>query len=310
MTMRPDIARAFQHLVSIFDMSALASQEQILAAARDAIERYGDIVPREPEADVRIQPVAIGGMAAEWLLPPGCATEQRLLFLHGGGLICGSRNSHRPTAAELARRTGFAVLNIDYRLAPEHVFPAAHDDAAAAFTHLCATAPDGSPAPARRAFIAGNSAGANLALDVCAQGLARGDRLPDALALLTPCLDNTQNPRRPERATDPIINDRTVAPMALYAAGTPLDDPRISALFLPDAVLERFPPILIQASAAEFLLPDAQTLAGRLTGLGRRNVLSVWPDMPHDWHSFLRFLPEARAALTEAAQFLIRCAGA
>jgi acetyl esterase/lipase len=303
MTLRPDIARAFAHLTSLFDFSALSSQEEVMAAVRTGIERYGDVTSRQPESGITITPVRIGALEAEWITAPAMDADRRILYLHGGGLICGTLSSHRAIAAEMARQSGFSVLNIAYRIAPEHIFPAAHDDAAQAYTWLQDNGPDGARSRACALFILGDSAGGNLAMSVCARAIAQKARLPDRLALLGPCLDNTDNPRRLDRASDPIINRQAVAPMALYAANMPLEDPRISPLYLTDAVLAQFPPVLIQASAAEFLLPDSQILAARLATLGRRNVLSVWPDMPHDWHLFVHHLPEARAALAEAVRF-------
>lgn len=302
--MRADIVQAFTHLITNFDLSGAASPQETVTMARAGLECYGDVAPREPITDVTCEAIRIGSMDAEWIFAPGADLGRRLLHIHGGGLIGGSLSSHRPMAAELARRTGFAVLHIAYRLAPENIFPAAHDDCAAAYGWMEHSAPGGITAPATRMFISGDSAGGNLAVATCARAIKDGGRIPDALALLCPTLDNTDNPVRPVRASDPVINANAVAPMAAYAAAVPLSDPWISTLYLPDMLLAEFPPTLIQASAAEFLLPDSLTLSARLTGLDRRHVLSIWPALPHVWHAFVCLLPEAKAALAEAALFL------
>ncbi len=301
-TDRPDIARAFAHLVGLLDFSALSAMEDIVAAARAAMEKYGDVLPRTLLTGLVQQPAQIGALAGEWLFPPEAPQDTRILYLHGGGMLTGSLASHRAIAAELARQSGLAVLTIAYRLAPEHVFPAGHDDCAAAWAFIQDNGPHGA-APARQLFLAGDSAGGTLAAATCARMIAQRNRVPDALALLGPCLDNRDAPQRADSAGDPIINNAMVGGIALYAAATARDHPALSPLLLDDAVLAQFPPALLQAGSGEYLLADSQALAARLTALGRRNCLSIWPDMPHVWHLFQTLLPEARAAMAEIAAF-------
>ena len=130
-------------------------------------------------------------------------------------------------------------------------------------------------------------------------------RIPDALALLGAGLDNRDNPGRAPSPTDPIVNNDAIGGILAYAGTVPRDDPRISPLLLDDAVLAQFPPTLLQASAGEYLLQDAQRFSARLTALERRNILSIWPGPPHVWHLFQASLPEAKAAVAEVARFLI-----
>ena len=155
-TDRPDIARAFAHLVGLLDFSALSAMEDIVAAARAAMEKYGDVLPRTLLTGLVQQPAQIGALAGEWLFPPEAPQDTRILYLHGGGMLTGSLASHRAIAAELARQSGLAVLTIAYRLAPEHVFPAGHDDCAAAWAFIQDNGPHGA-APARQLFLAGDS---------------------------------------------------------------------------------------------------------------------------------------------------------
>lgn len=118
-----------------------------------------------------------------------------------------------------------------------------------------------------------------------------------------PCLDNRDAPQRPDSPGDPIINNAMVGGIALYAGATARAHPALSLLLLDDAVLARFPPTLLQAGSREYLLADSQRFAARLTALGRRNCLSIWPDMPHVWQLFQTLLPEAQAAMTDIAGF-------
>jgi acetyl esterase/lipase len=300
-TVRPDIERAFAHLISLAAPED-DSPEALLRAVRAGMERYGDVEPRRPTAGVEVRRVEAAGRPAEWLCPPDLDEGGRILWLHGGGLVAGSPRSHRPIASTVALLSGRPVLVLDYRLAPEHPYPAALDDASGAWAWLTANGPDGA-GEARSACLVGDSAGGSLAVAVCARAIEAGRR-PDRLALLGPCVDFTLGGGRKDLATDPLVNDDAVAALALYAGDAPLEHPSISSLFTPEAMLARFPPTLIQASGCEYLLPDAQAMAGRLAAVDRRVVLSVWPGLPHLWHHFVALLPEARQALAEVAAFL------
>lgn len=301
---RDDVERALAHIRAITAIDPAASLEAQLAAARAAIDHYGDVDARRPDPRVTVQSINIDGLAAEWVCSHDCDPLRRILHLHGGGVLAGSLYSHRPMVSELAVLTDCAVLQIDYRLAPEHGFPAAHDDAFEAFRWMRRHGPQGEAA-VREAHLTGDSAGANLAVATIARLIEAGAPGPDRLALISPCLDSTANPARPDRPSDIFVNVAVVAAIMLYiGAETPREHPWVSTLFLPDSALAAFPPTLIQVGTGEFLLPDAQAMAARLAGLDRRVVLSLWPDMPHVWHSFLTLLPQAKAALAEIAAFL------
>jgi acetyl esterase/lipase len=298
MTMRADLAAVLAHL-----RQPPPDGLDAIAAMRAMVADYGMGCAGSGLAACRVQPVTIGQCAAEWLVPPG-AGDARLVYLHGGGWVAGSPASHRAIAAELALGSGRAVLVPDYRLAPEHPFPAGLADAAMAVAHAAAEGPDG-PAPAAAVALAGDSAGGNIAA-VLALGL--GPTVPplDRLLLISPFLsvaaaaDHFAGP-----ADDPVVALDAMALVAgLYAPGLASDDPRISPLSAAANALAGMPPTLIQASAAETLRGQALQLAQRLWAAGRWARLSLWPDMPHVWHAFLGQLPEADAAMAEAAAFL------
>ena len=300
MAMHSDLAEVFAHL--------RRGPDPVLdpvSAMRSMVEGYGMGCAGEGLTACRVVPVQVGAMAAEWLVPPE-AGERRIVYLHGGGWVAGSLASHRAIAAELALLSGMAVLVPDYRLAPEHPFPAAIIDCAAALTHAAANGPD-SPGACDRLALAGDSAGGNLAAAV-ALGLAPLADVPrpERLMLFSPFLGvEPVNGGFAHEPDDPAVAGEAMGLVAqLYAPGQRVDDPAISPLLAEDAVLLRLPPTLIFASAAETLRGQALTFAQRVWGLGGSLRLSLWSDMPHVWPVFMGKLPEADAALAEAAAFL------
>ncbi len=300
---RPDIQRAFAHLTPLAPQAG-ASPEAQLIAARAFVDRYGDVEPRGALRGVDVTPMNIGECQAEWLVPRNARKGDRLVYLHGGGWFAGGLESHRPLASVVAELTGCATLLVAYRLAPEAPFPAAVEDCVAALSWATDNGPEGR-APARSLLLAGDSAGANLAAAVCLLAIGAGRRTPDRLAMICAPLDGAPNPSRGTRPDIVAGNGELERAMAAYVQGqAPIDDPRISPLKADEGLLARFPPTLLQASGAEYLLWDSQAFAGRLIDAGVRTSLSVWPAMPHVWHAFLDLLPEARQALAEIAAFL------
>lgn len=302
---RPDIDQAFRHLAAVADPTV-----DPIAAMRAFVDRYGDVSPREPLTGVEVRPVRAVDVDCEWIIPDGADTDSRLVFLHGGGWLAGGLESHRPMAARLAALSGVATLLVDYRLAPEHPFPAAFDDCAKAMAWATTNGPDGSSG-ARRLWLAGDSAGANLAAAITLAAAESDARMPDRMVLIGLPADSGAGDLRGITSEVAAGNAEMANVMNAYVQdGTPLDDPRISPLKGRRELLRRFPPTLLQVSAAEFLLWDSRAFSTRLIDAGVRTVLSVWPRMPHVWHAFLSLLPEASEALREAASFLTAGDGA
>ena len=297
---RPDIARAIGHLAATMTPPPGADPIQ---AMRNGVDRYGDVEPRAPLLDVEVRPVDAGGVRAEWLLAADARPDHRLVYLHGGGWVAGGLYSHRGMCAHLARRSGCAVLSVDYRLAPEHPYPAGLDDSLAAIRWAARNGPDGAGA-ARHLVLAGDSAGGNLAAASCIRLIAADEPVPDRLALICAALDVA--PPKSAAAGDGNVDAAGVAMMmSMYAPGVAsLEQVELSPINAATETLRRFPPTLLQASGAEYLLDDAQRFMARLTESRRRAVLSIWPDLPHVWHAFTSLLPEAPAALDEVADFL------
>ena len=301
--MRPDIARAFAHIASGGGLPEPDLADPI-AIMRRFVDIYGDVDPRAPLDGVEIRSVQAGGVPAEWISPQQPGPGDRLVYLHGGGWVAGGLQSHRPIVAALACLARTDILLVDYRLAPEHPFPAGLEDCERAFAWAEANGPEG-PSPARRLYLAGDSAGGNLAASLCQRAIAKGSRVPDRMVLLSAVLDAQSNPARGGGAHVDANQDGLELVLDLYLQGaTRPDDPAVSPIHTPEAVLAHFPPCLLQVSEAEYLLWDSQAFAGRLQGAGCQSTLSVWPSMPHVWHAFLDLLPEARCALEDIADFL------
>jgi epsilon-lactone hydrolase len=243
--------------------------------------------------------VEAGGVPAEWVALAGAAERRALLFFHGGGFTTGSCVTHRGLAAHLHLASGAPVLLLDYRLAPEHPFPAAVEDGAVAYEWLLAQGwrPD-------RLAVGGDSAGAALALATLLRLRERGVRLPAAAVLLSPWVDLalTGASLETHAAVDPLVSRAGLASAAsYYLAGADPTDPLASPLY---ADLRGLPPLLIQTGGDEVLLDDAARLAARASDAGTAARLEIWDEMWHVWHGWADACPEARDAIERVGAFL------
>ena len=247
---------------------------------------------------VRTEDVDAGGVRARWFAPLANAdTRRTIVYFHGGGFVIGSVDTYADTMARLAVGADARVLGVDYRLAPEHRFPAAHDDALAAVRWAIAQG----VAPASLG-LAGDSAGGNLtAATLCALRDA-GDPLPAAAALLCPWTDPASEGGTMDANADADFGDRSL----LY--GWFLDyvpdatrDPRVVPL---DAKLEGVPPLLVQVGGAELLLDQCTAFAARAKQAGVDVTLTVAGELFHDWQLQAQMLPEGARSMEEVARFL------
>lgn len=289
-----------QHLIELGRRMAASAALAPQVAARAAMEDY---FTAAPVPSVRVQPATPGAAEAEWLLDRDGDSSRRILFLHGGGYVAGGITSYRHFAMWIAQATRCAVLLLDYRLAPEHPFPAALEDAVVAFRWMCEHGPDGSGAAAR-AFLVGDSAGGGLTL---ATLLALRDRKAgraDAAVTFSAWTDLTNSGASMARNEDLRLGAVKAVPdcfAALYLQGEDPKHPLASPLF---ATLEGLPPILMQASAAELFLDDSVRVADRIRAAGGEVRLDIWPDLVHVWQGYAPQLPEATAALQRAGEFI------
>ncbi|HEY1999509.1 alpha/beta hydrolase [Paraburkholderia sp.] len=242
-------------------------------------------------------------LRGEWLEPldTHATTEHRpvILYLHGGGYYFCSPRSHRSLVFGLGTRARAATLSLDYRLAPEHRFPAALEDALAAYRQLVA-----SGTPPQSIVMAGDSAGGGLALATLVALRDAGDPLPAGGVLFSPWTDLAASGAtiRSNDGADPMFSGQAIGRAAqVYLGDTPATHPYASPVY---ADLHGLPPLLIQAGSTEVLLDDARRVADHARAAGVTVDLQVWPKMPHVWQIFAPFIPEARRALDSAAGFI------
>ncbi|WP_089914275.1 alpha/beta hydrolase [Leifsonia sp. 21MFCrub1.1] len=258
----------------------------------------GDVLHPVP-ADVVITAVDAGGVPATWLDAPGAMPDRVLIFLHGGGFQFGSLRSDGELAARLGRAAGMRVLFVDYRLAPEHPFPAALDDVRTAWQWLWR---DRGCDPSAVA-VAGDSAGGGLAVSLLAAARDDGEPLPSGVVLMSPTVDLTGSGRsmRDRVAEDPVSTPQLLARLAAdYLAGA---DPRLPAASPLFASLAGLPPIHVEVGTADLLLSDSERLAETATAAGVEVEVVVGDGLPHVFPLLLG-TPEAEAATERIAHFL------
>ena len=249
--------------------------------------------------DVMVTEVSAGGVAAHWLTAPGTDAGRVLLFLHGGGYELGSLRSDGELAARLGRASGMRVLFPEYRLAPEHPFPAGIDDVLSAWHWLR----NDQELSARSLAVAGDSAGGGLTVALLVATRDAGEALPAASVLMSPTVDLTSSgPSMTERADqDPISTPAMLRQFASeYLAGADPKTPLASPLF---ASLSGLPPLLVQVGTADLLLSDSERLAAAATEAGVDVTLEIGDGLPHVYQLMFG-TPEAADATERIGKFL------
>ena len=277
---------------------ASASQAPPTLEQRRAAFTPGDRLHPVPD-DVLVTDVTAGGVPAHWLTAPGADAGRVLLFLHGGGYELGSVRSDGELAARLGRASGMRVLFPEYRLAPEHPFPAAIDDVLAAWRWLRT----GQDLSARSLAVAGDSAGGGLAVALLVATRDAGQAMPAAAVLMSPTVDLTSSgASMTERADqDPISTPAMLRQFAAgYLAGADPKTPLASPLF---ASLAGLPPLLIQVGTADLLLSDSERLATAAAQAGVDVTLQIGEGLPHVYQLLLG-TPEAAQATEQIGKFL------
>lgn len=253
---------------------------------------------RRPSS-VQYSAVTANHVPAEWIVPIGLSTERVVLYVHGGAFYSGSLAGARPVAAKVALAGKTRVLTIDYRLTPEHPFPAALDDTRIAYEWLSA-----SGISPEDIVLVGDSAGGTLVLALLVQLRDQGKSLPRGAVCLSPATDLTLSGdtwtlnARNDLLLDP---DKIRAAIELYLHGTDPRTPLASPLY---ADLQALPPLLILAGSDERLLSDATRLAAKAQTAGVAVTLEVWDRMQHGWHITADFLPEGRQAIARIGEFI------
>jgi acetyl esterase/lipase len=265
---------------------------------RKRIDEIGSVWPVAD--DIELTAVDVNKVLGEYSIAPGSDASRVLLYFHGGGYCSGSIRSHRRLVTEAGRAAGMRTLAVAYRLAPEHPFPAAYDDALTAWLFL-----RGQNIPAAHIAIGGDSAGAGLTLALINHLLDAHQELPACAWVISPWTDLTMSGSTlsSKDAIDPLIHKQYLIELAeaYVPAGMDRRDPRVSPLC---ADLKGFPPMLIQVGSAETLLDDATRFAAFAGAADVRVTLEIWPQMIHAWPLWNAHLEAGRRALASAGDFI------
>lgn len=268
------------------------------AARRQRIEEVGAVWPAA--ADVKLTAVGLGGIPGEWSIAPGSDAARVLIYFHGGGYCSGSIVSHRRLVTEAGRAAAARTLAIEYRLAPEHPFPAAFDDALAAWRFLRAQG-----VAAKNIAVGGDSAGGGLSIALTNRLCTDGEEQPACVWLISPWTDLTMSGSTmvSKDAVDPMIRKAYLEELAGSYVPAVMDrkDPRVSPLF---ADLTGFPPMLVQVGSDETLLDDAVRFAAAAGAAEVAVTLEIWPHMIHAWPVWNARLESGRRALAKAGAFM------
>ena len=288
-----------QQLQSLVQM--LKSQPIVANASiqdtRAGFEQMAAMFP--VEADVKCEPVSAGGVKSEWVTAPGADAGRAILYLHGGGYVIGSINTHRSLAGRLSRASKARVLVIDYRLAPEHPHPAAVEDAVAAYRWMLAQGLKPS-----RIAVSGDSAGGGLTFATLVAIRDAKLPMPAAAAPISPWVDmeGTGESMTTKAAVDPMVQKAPLLGMAAaYLGGKDPRTPLAAPLY---ADLSGLPPLLIQVGTAETLLDDASRMAERAKKAGVNVTYEPWENMVHVWHLFAPILDEGKQAIDRIGEFV------
>ena len=269
-----------------------------IEARRRRMKAYERWVPRPP-AGVETVARPLGGVPASRIRTPPSVCDRHILFLHGGAYTTGSALLYRHITWRFAMATEANLAAIDYRLAPEHPFPAALDDAVAAWRGLLDEGAD-----PRCCAVLGDSAGGGLALALALRLRDEGRPLPAAVVALSPWTDLaiTGESCRLNAAADPVLNEPDLLPFAAqYRGGADPRNPYVSPLY---GDPQGLPPTLLQVGSDEILRDDAERMADRMREAECEVTLEIWPRMPHVWHGFAPVLPEARRAIARIGEFV------
>lgn len=257
---------------------------------------------REPKnKDIKLLRVKVGDIPCEWVLAPGADPNLRLLYIHGGGFVSGCGGYYLTVAAHLSAAARCAVLLPDYRLAPEHRFPAGIEDCVRAHEWMIANGPSG-PAPANATFIAGDSAGGSLTLATLLALRDRKLKLPAGGIPISPTTDLTLTSESLKTVHDPIISAKTMPVFREHYLGkADPKNPLASPVF---GDYRGIPPLLIQCGEHEMLRDDSVRVAKKARADGIQVKLEVWPGMFHVFQSHEPLLPEAQEAFEHMAEFM------
>ena len=287
----------FLREVTSWYIGFLDAEKLDIENTRKRLDFYAGMVKTAAGVDVKEDEIA--GLHAEWLTPEDAADDKLLLYWHGGAYIVGSCASHRPCVSHIAREAGVKALIPEYRLAPEHPFPAAVEDSVAVYRALLERGYD----PAN-IVVAGDSAGGGLAVAMMLSLRHAGVPLPAGAGLLSPWLDLTGQGESMEtrKDQDPWFDPEHLPHITKYYCDD--SEPKNQLVSPVFANVAGFPQTLIQVGDDELLLSDSERLAELMREAGAGVELDVWHGMWHVWQMFIGFMPESRTAVKKLAEFV------
>lgn len=273
------------------------AHRHIIEERRARMERLAKLSP--PVQGTESEAVDAGGVLAEWVGGPGVRESHAVLYAHGGGYYAGSLSTHRGLASRISLEVDARLLVVDYRLAPEHPFPAALEDVTRAYRWLLSKgfSPD-------RIAMAGDSAGGGLTVAAMLALKTSGEPLPAAGVCLSPWFDLALRGEslRAKASVDPILRPADLPfTVRCYLGASDPETPTASPLY---GDLTDLPPLLVQVGTDEILLDDSRRFAERAREMGVTVQLEIWDDMIHVWQAYARFMPEARSAIVRIGEFL------
>ena len=290
------------HVIALVKSREVDESQGAAEGRRRSFERLTDDFTIDVPA--KYSRVNAGGVTAEWVTAEGASDSRVVLYFHGGGYIIGSPRTHRAMLAHLSRDAAARVLALDYRLAPEHPFPAPVEDSVAAYRWLLNEGYD----PARIS-VAGDSAGGGLTVAMMVQARYIGLPTPGAAVCISPWVDmeGLGESMKTRAEADPMVmKEGLLLSAKTYLGGADPRAPLAAPLY---ADLRGLPPILIQVGDAEVLLDDSTRLAGVAREAGVEVQTEVWDDMIHVWHVFAPILPEGKQAISQAGEFIKKHTG-
>ena len=268
------------------------------------IEEFRASMPdTEPEPGTTVTPVNAAGVPGEWVVADGADPDRRMLYVHGGGYVFMSAATHRNLTSRISQAAGIAVLSLDYRLAPEHPFPAAVDDSAAALAWMSQNGPNG-PGAGSATLVAGDSAGGGLAIATLLKTRDDGGRMADATVTLSAFTDMTLAgaSMETEKDNDVMVTREVLQRMIRETLpGGEVKHPLISPIF---ADLSGLPPMYMVVGGAETLRDDTTRLADLARTAGVDVAVDIYPGLMHIFPLFAAMLPEGREAIDKIAAFI------
>lgn len=291
------VSKGMELIIKTLEKRNAQDIKERVKKSRDGLEDLAKLL-KIPK-DVTCVPLDVKGIPAEWVSAPEAREDKIIFYLHGGGYVSGSLNSHRELVSRLSRTTMARALMIEYRLAPEHPFPAAVEDSTKAYKWLIE---DQNINP-KNIIIMGDSAGGGLTFATLINLRDKGEPLPAAGVGISPWTDLgiTQESYRTNRKIDPFISIYGIMFSAeLYLGDTDYKNPLASPIY---ADLKGLPPIYIQVGTAELLYDDSVVIAKRAKEAGVDVTLDIWEDMPHVFPAFAAVAPEGQKGIEKIGEF-------